>query len=72
MLDGTEEGLKAAVASVGPISVGKLTFIYRLNIFCIKISFKIAIDAGHPSFQLYSSGVYYEPKCTHTSNHGNN
>ena len=33
-----------------------------------------AIDATHPSFQPYTHGVYYEPKCRSNSlhtNHGN-
>lgn len=30
----------------------------------------VAIDAGHPSFQLYRSGVYDEPQCTHELDHG--
>ena len=30
----------------------------------------IAIDASHRSFQLYKSGVYYEPECSNvTSDH---
>lgn len=30
----------------------------------------VAIDAGHSSFQLYHSGVYDEPACTHNLDHG--
>jgi cathepsin L len=30
----------------------------------------VAIDASHISFQLYTSGVYNEPLCTHNLDHG--
>jgi len=30
----------------------------------------VAIDAAHSSFQLYHSGVYDEPQCTHNLDHG--
>ncbi|MCE2196962.1 C1 family peptidase, partial [Streptococcus thermophilus] len=31
----------------------------------------VCVDAGHLSFQLYRSGVYYEPNCKPRSiNHG--
>jgi cathepsin L len=47
---GSEEKLKEAVATVGPVSV--------------------AIDASHSSFQSYKSGVYNEPECTDSLDHG--
>jgi hypothetical protein len=42
-----EASLTAAIATIGPISVG--------------------IDASQSSFQMYSSGVYYEPACSSTN-----
>ncbi|XP_007460293.1 PREDICTED: cathepsin S isoform X2 [Lipotes vexillifer] len=30
----------------------------------------VAVDARHPSFFLYRSGVYYDPLCTQAVNHG--
>ncbi|PNI22819.1 CTSS isoform 4 [Pan troglodytes] len=30
----------------------------------------VGVDALHPSFFLYRSGVYYEPSCTQNVNHG--
>uniref|UniRef100_A0A2K5DFF0 Cathepsin S n=1 Tax=Aotus nancymaae TaxID=37293 RepID=A0A2K5DFF0_AOTNA len=30
----------------------------------------VGVDASHPSFFLYRSGVYYDPACTQNVNHG--
>jgi len=37
-----------------------------LQVAVAKQPVRVMVDASHTSFQLYKSGIYYEPDCSYT------
>jgi cathepsin L len=72
-VDGTSCGYKAAnsgatISSYKDVTSGSET---ALATSANKQPISVAIDASHNSFQLYTSGIYYEPACSTTQlDHG--
>lgn len=58
----TTANIGATISSYKDVSAGSETALASASMSIGPIS--VAIDASHNSFQLYKSGVYYEPACS--------